>query len=134
MSTQIGQSPVAPGMKSTVFNPDQLIAGILQPVTRDVTITGGAYKRGTVLGKITASGLYTLCVKTASDGSEVPSAILVDDRDASANDVHGSVFLMGEFNANAVIFDASWTKNDLIAALDANKVFLRNPVEAPAIP
>lgn len=134
MSTQVGQSPIAPGMTSSVFNPDQLIAGVLQPVTRDVTITGGTYKRGTVLGKVTASGAYTLSVQTATDGSQNPVAILVDDRDASSGDLVGPVYLLGEFNANAVIFDPSWTLSTLIPAMDVNKVFLRNPVEAPTIP
>ncbi|CAK7026203.1 head decoration protein [Saezia sanguinis] len=134
MSTQYGQNPFRPGMSSSVFNPDQLIAGVLQPVTRDVTITGGVYKRGTVMGKITTSGLYTICKKTATDGSQNPVAILVDDRDASSADVAGSVFLLGEFNANAVTFDALWTLADLTAAMDVNKVFLRDPLQAPVIP
>ena len=53
---QFGQNAFAPGMKSSVFVPDQLIAGTLQLVTDTGTITGGVYKRGTVLGMITASG------------------------------------------------------------------------------
>ena len=66
---QFGQNAFAPGMKSSVFSPDQLIAGTLQLVTDTGTITGGVYKRGTVLGKITASGKYTVSVKTATDGA-----------------------------------------------------------------
>jgi hypothetical protein len=46
-------------MKSALFVPDQLIAGTLQLVTDTGIITGGAYKRGTVLGMVTASGKYT---------------------------------------------------------------------------
>lgn len=133
MSTQIGHNPFLPGSDSMVFNPDQLIAGHLQVVTRDVIVTGGAYKRGTVLGRVTADGKYTLCVKTATDGSENPTAILIDDRDASSGDAEGSVYLMGEFNANAVIFDASWGLTDLTAAMDTHKVFLRAPVKSPVI-
>lgn len=132
MSTQIGHNPFKPSATSVVFNPDLLIGGNLQPVTRDVIVTGGIYKRGTILGKIIASGKYTLCVKGGSDGSELPSAILVDDCDATA-DVNGSVFLMGEFNANAVIFDPSWTVDALIVEMDKHKVFLRDPVKSPVI-
>ncbi|MGD7731261.1 head decoration protein, partial [Escherichia coli] len=107
---QFGQNAFAPGMKSSVFVPDQLIAGTLQLVTDTGTITGGVYKRGTVLGMITASGKYTASVKTATDGSETPAAILVDDVDASTHgDQSGGLYLMGEFNQNHIIFDDSWT-------------------------
>ncbi|HCT9408471.1 TPA: head decoration protein, partial [Raoultella ornithinolytica] len=74
---QYGQNPFAPGMESALFVPDQLIAGTLQLVTDTGIITGGTYKRGTVLGVVTASGKYKLSVKTATDGSEKPAAILV---------------------------------------------------------
>jgi hypothetical protein len=97
---QFGQNQFAPGMKSALFVPDQLIAGTLQLVTDTGIITGGAYKRGTVLGMVTASGKYTLSVKTATDGSEKPAAILVDNVDASTSDQNGGLYLMGEFNQN----------------------------------
>ncbi|HAT1603382.1 TPA: head decoration protein, partial [Raoultella ornithinolytica] len=80
---QFGQNQFAPGMESSLFVPDQLIAGTLQLVTDSGTITGGTFQRGTVLGMITASGKYTQSVKTATDGSETPVAILVDNVDAS---------------------------------------------------
>lgn len=93
---QFGQNAFAPGMKSSAFVPDQLIAGTLQLVTDTGTITGGVYKRGTVLGMITASGKYTVSVKTATDGSETPAAILVDDVDVSTHgDQSGGLYLMG---------------------------------------
>lgn len=77
---QFGQNAFAHGtLKSSVFVPDRLIAGTLQLVTDTRFVTGGVYKRGTVLGMITASGKYTASVKTAADGSETPAAILVDD-------------------------------------------------------
>lgn len=47
---QFGQNAFAPGMKSALFVPDQLVAGTLQLVTDTGIITGGAFKRGTVLG------------------------------------------------------------------------------------
>jgi hypothetical protein len=40
---------VCAGHEEFVFIPDQLVAGTLQLVTDTGTITGGAYKRGTVL-------------------------------------------------------------------------------------
>lgn len=128
---QFGQNPFAPGMKSSLFIPDQLIAGFLQLVTDTVTVTGGAYKRGTVLGIISASGAYTLSVKSAADGSETPLAILVDDVDASSGDQLAGVYLMGEFNQNHVIIDDSWAMADIKTALRPFAIFLKDSLQAP---
>ncbi|MDE9558187.1 head decoration protein, partial [Xenorhabdus bovienii] len=79
--------------------PDQLVAGQLQPVTDTVAIAkSGKLQRGAVLGQITASREYVLSKKEAKDGSQIPSAILVDDVDATENSVMGGVYLMGQFN------------------------------------
>lgn len=128
---QFGTNPFVPGMNSALFVPDQLIAGTLQLVTDSVTITGGPYKRGTILGAITASGKYTHCVKTATDGSETPLAILVDDVDASTSDQTGGVYLMGEFNQNYITVDNSWTIAEMKVALRPLAIFLRGSIPAP---
>lgn len=49
-------------------------------------ISGQNLTAGTVLGKITASGKYTLHNNAASDGSEVAAAVLAYDGDASGGD------------------------------------------------
>ncbi|HDT0812527.1 TPA: head decoration protein [Enterobacter ludwigii] len=127
---QIGNNPWRPGMVQDVYVPDQLVSGPLQLVTDTKTITGGkAYKRGTVLGVVTASGGYQLSVKTATDGSEVPSAILVDDVDATAGDVQGGVYLMGEFNGHRIIIDNSWTVETVAQALRPSSIFIRDVVK-----
>ncbi|MCR1299802.1 head decoration protein [Enterobacter kobei] len=128
---QFGQNAFAPGMKSALFVPDQLVAGTLQLVTDTGIITGGAFKRGTVLGLVAASGKYTQCVKTAEDGSQLPVAILVDDVDASSFDQNGGLYLMGEFNQHRIIFDNSWTTADLKKALRPLDIFLKDSDQAP---
>ncbi|ATF49851.1 head decoration protein [Citrobacter werkmanii] len=128
---QFGQNPFEPGMKSSLFVPDQLVAGTLQLVTDSGIITGGAFKRGTVLGLVSASGKYTQCVKTAEDGSQAPVAILVDDVDASSSDQTGGLYLMGEFNQNRVTIDASWTIVEMKAALRLLAIFLKDSNQAP---
>lgn len=128
---QFGQNPFEPGMKSSLFVPDQLVAGTLQLVTDSGIITGGAFKRGTVLGLVSASRKYTQCVKTAKDGSQAPVAILVDDVDASSSDQTGGLYLMGEFNQNRVTIDASWTIAEMKAALRLLAIFLKDSNQAP---
>lgn len=58
-----------------------------------VVITGGNFKAGTVLGKISASSKYTAHDESASNGAENAVAILGYDVDASAGDANGVVFV-----------------------------------------
>lgn len=129
---QFGQNQFAPGMKSAVFVPDQLVSGPLQLVTDSVTIgISGVLRRGTVLGIITATGLYVPSKKDATDGSEKPSAILVDNVDTTTTVQTGGVYLMGEFNQNRLIFDATWTIAELKAQFRPLAVFLRDSIQSP---
>jgi len=84
------------------FTPDNLVAGDAPVRAEDVTITGGNFPRGTVLGRITATGLLTESATGAGDGSEVPVAILAKDTDASGGDVEAPVYRAGDFNERAL--------------------------------
>ncbi|AJI83874.1 TPA: head decoration protein [Yersinia enterocolitica] len=128
-----GQNAFQPGMRSSLFMPDQLVSGTLQLVTDTGVIAQAAtiHLRGTVLGKITASGEYVKSVKTATDGSEVPVAILVDDVDTTTTSQRGGVYLMGQFNQNRIIHDASWTLAELKTDLRTYSIFLEDSIQAP---
>lgn len=71
------------------------------------------------------SGKYTVSVATATDGSQNPSALLVDQVDPSAGDVNAGLYLTGEFNQTAITFDSSWTVATLAAPLRALSIFLK---------
>ena len=130
---QFGQNQFAPGMQSTAFVPDQLISGPLQIVTDSVTIgVSGVLKRGTVLGMITATGMYIPSKKDATDGSEKPTAILVDDVDTTTASQTGGIYLMGEFNQHRLIFDSTWTVTELKSAFRPLAIFLRDSIQAPS--
>ncbi|WHU82984.1 head decoration protein [Pantoea agglomerans pv. betae] len=131
---QFGQNTWGASFRQDTFIPDQLIAGPLQLVTQAVKIATGEtakYVRGTLLGKIAASGEYTLCVKTAEDGSQTPCAILVDNVDATADVVTASVYVMGEFNISRITADVSWEPADLRDALRPYALFLKDVNSAP---
>lgn len=129
---QFGQNQFAPGMESSLFVPDQLVSGPLQLVTDSVTIgVSGALKRGTVLGMVTATGAYIPSKKDATDGSEKPSAILVDNVDTTTTVQTGGVYLMGEFNQHRLIFDATWTIAELKGQFRPLAIFLRDSIQAP---
>jgi hypothetical protein len=76
------------------------------------------------------SGSYTESVATAVDGSQNPAAILVDNIDVTAGDLNGGLYLMGEFNGNALTFDGSWTLATLTPPLRALSLFIKTAVSA----
>jgi hypothetical protein len=117
---------ILPASQQVVFVPDQLIAGNLKLVTSTVTFAAGnTLVRGQVVGQVTASGDYIPSVATATDGSQVPCGIVVDAVDASAAAAQGAIYEMGEFNANYMTFDTSWTLAALSRALRQFSIFVK---------
>ena len=99
---------------------DELIGGAYPHVlTGGVIIASGAgvLKRGTVLGQETASGKYKTADSTKDDGSQVGSAVLMHDVDATSTDVKTEAYISGMFNKEKLIFggsdDASKQENNL---------------------
>lgn len=130
-STQQGNSPFQPGVAQDVFVPDQLVGGDLKIVSRQRQIMGGAiFKRGTVLGLITASGIFTIATAAANDGSQTPVEILADDVDTTAGAVGGGTYVMGEFNERAVILGAGITLDAARAALELKNIYLKSSVSS----
>lgn len=125
--TNIYENPQTPGIAAEVFVPDQLFAGPFQVVSHQITVASGAgvLTRGTVLGRITASGKYIKSVASANDGSQTPVAILADAVDATSADALGGCYLSGEFNGNALVYDASWTVATLQPALRPYSIFVK---------
>ncbi len=96
------------GVVETTQNKTTLIAqNNYGPVLQKVTLTGGPYLRGQVLGVITATGKYSVYNNAALDGTEVAKAILWDDADGSLADVQAVVCLIGVMReANLIGLDA----------------------------
>lgn len=128
--TTVGDNPQTPGVSAATYIPDQLIAGGKNLVTDSVTIGAGLLQRGAVLGQITTSGNYILSVKTANDGSQIPSAVLADYADASGGAVTAPVYLAAEVNANALVYDGSWTVAALKLAMRQFSLFVKSAMSA----
>lgn len=115
------------------FNTTALRAGDFPMLSRPVTIlagsntTGTPLPRGTVLGVITASGKYTKSLSAASDGSQVPKAILAEDIDAGAADTVGPAYFTGEFADFRMTFGTGHTAATVDAAFAASgqPIFIR---------
>lgn len=98
------------------FNPTSLLVSG-DAHSRPVTILSGQnLKRGAVVGRITASDKYTLCVAGASDGSQVPAAVVAGDVDASSADTTAPAYFEAEVIGEQLVLDASWTLDTLDAA------------------
>ena len=86
----------------------------------------GTIASGTVLGKVTASGKYVVSKQAATDGSEVPAAIMWADKVATAaGDVKSIVLFRGpaSVSAGGLVLDATYNdatkKAAAYAALEA---------------
>lgn len=69
-------------------------------------------KRGTVMGKITASGKYVTSLSASSDGSQIATTILAEDAvndTALPVDIKAVIYKKGTFNSLGVVFGTGQT-------------------------
>lgn len=76
------------------------------------------------------TGQWVMAVGSALDGSQNPSAVLADDSDPTAGAVMGGLYLMGEFNINAMTFGPGISILAAKAALRPLGIFLKTSVSA----
>ena len=101
-----------------------LIWETLRDYTREtVTIAAGAGKLapGTVLGRITTGGKYTVLTPGASNGSQAAAGLIWDHADATDADAPAVVILRGPAIANRheIIFPEGMTEPQITAATTA---------------
>ena len=89
------------------------------------------YAVGTILGKVTATGKYKICVQNAADGSQTPAAIVLEDKSvAVTTDTKVLVMTRGPalVSKGALLLDASFgtdpQKQTAYDALDAKGILL----------
>ncbi len=86
------------------------VSGDKKIITAGVVIESGqTIAQYQLLGRVTASQEYKICVKTAGDGSEVPKRISTMPANASGGAVECGVYCEIECNPAQVVLDASWT-------------------------
>lgn len=107
---------------------DDLIAGNKPEIATNagVLITGQNIVRGTVVGRITATGLLTECDSAATDGSQLPLGILAHDVDATASDKQCQFYVAGVFRKSVIVWHASFA-TDIArdAAFDRTAIVVR---------
>lgn len=109
------------------FTPEQLFAGSADIVTQAVTVLSGQnLTQYSVVGRVSATGKIKLSATTANDGSQVPIGILVNAVDASGGDKAGTIYIGGDFNRAALVWDASYdTDAKKAAAFDNTNITTR---------
>jgi hypothetical protein len=125
--------------QGNVFDPtgDQLGVATMGTAFTDSQInftitTGGSPAAGDqfVLTAARGTGNYVLATASATDGSQIPVAILANTTDPTGGPVTAGVYLMGEFNVNAMTFGAGITVAGAKAALRQFDIFLKSSVSA----
>jgi hypothetical protein len=109
------------------FDYDKLFAGDAE-VVREKAVAGAAMVRGTVVGKITASGKVIAADSAAVDGSKEPYGILADD--VAADGDPAVLYMTGEFNEDALTFGGADTADTHRLALRKIGIFLKQNQEA----
>jgi hypothetical protein len=79
-----------------------------------------------VIAAAGGNGAYKLASASAVDGSEVPVAILADYCDPTGGNVVGGIYVMGEFNVNALTFGPGINPAAAKAAMRPLGIFLKN--------
>lgn len=97
------------------------------PTHRNVTLLdqNADLPRGAVLGRITASGKWTLSASASSDGSQIPRGILAFDVPDPGADALVSVYDQGSFVAEKLTFGAGHSAATVEAALAAASINIR---------
>jgi hypothetical protein len=81
-------------------------------------------------GNTEPSLIYRQCIASAVDGSQTPSAILVDYTDPTGGNVNAGVYLQGEFNGNALVLDPSLNLAAVKFALRPLGLFIKSSIPA----
>jgi hypothetical protein len=115
------------------FNPHDLIAGDFPLKTEAITLAKGQnLKRGSVLGRIKASGKFVLSRKTddkaaeVSDGSETPLRILGEDVDATDKDQVTVAYRTGSFLKQGLTLHESHGFADIKYDLETRSIFIED--------
>ena len=113
-----------------VYTPDQLVIEGANGYKGVIASGSGVLARGTVLGKITASGKFTKATAAAADGSQIADVILADDVDATAADAEAVVYSEGRFAQAHIILGAGLTLAAVHPILRTKDIHLESTIPA----
>lgn len=114
------------------YQPQDLIAGDFDLLSETIVIESGQkLKRGTLLGKKSATEKYVLSAKLTgddkpiSDGSEIPYRILAEDIDASSGDKLSIAYQTGSFFRGGITFGKGHTIASVKPILEPISIYIK---------
>lgn len=112
------------------YTPDALLAGCADDLVgrKVIIVSGQNLARGAVIGKITASGKYTLSLAASSDGSQTPDLILAEPTDASAADTSALAYSRGDFTTQALTIGTGHTAASILEGLRTKGIVLLSAI------
>lgn len=115
------------GSATESFQDDSLVLGGLIDFGNGTLASGQNLTRGTVIGRISATGILTQSVQTATDGSEVPVGAMVHSVDATSAATDCQFVRGGWLNKDLLTWDATWTTALQPSAFDGTPIRLVTP-------
>tara|TARA_R100000306_G_C4329262_1_gene119363 strand:- start:245 stop:613 length:369 start_codon:yes stop_codon:yes gene_type:complete len=120
-------SDIYAGSSYVPYQPAPFILGGLVAFDSGTLASGQNLVRGTVIGRVSASGELVESVQTASDGSQNPVGVLNHDADATSGAMNVVYAKGGDLDKTQVLFDASWSAIEQLAAFDGTPISLVTP-------
>lgn len=115
-----------PSLAEQAVQEDKEILASYSPSPRieGVTVLGGTavLPSGTILGRVTASGKYIVCLDTPTDGSENGVGILRSMVDATVDDRPGEMITFGHLKLDEIEEPTNGTLAEVIAEAILNGV------------
>ncbi len=110
---------------SETWTPDDLIAGSYPAENQsEVIASGETIVRGSVLGRVTASGKLKVSLSAANDGSQTPRFIAAYDLGVLSADTEAQVYKAGTFRVSKLTLGTGHTAASVRAALDGTPIIL----------
>lgn len=120
-------SDIYAGSSYVPYQPAPFILGGLVAFDSGTLASGQNLVRGTVIGRVSASGELVESVQTATDGSQNPVGVLNHDADATSAAMNVVYAKGGDLDKTQVLFDASWSAIEQLAAFDGTPISFVTP-------
>lgn len=115
------------GSSYVPYQPAPFILGGLVAFDSGTLASGQNLERGTVIGRVAASGDLVESEQNATNGSQTPVGVLNHDADATGGAMHVVFATGGDLDKNQVKFHTSWSAIQQLAAFDRTPIALVTP-------
>lgn len=120
-------SDIYAGSSFVPYQPAPFILGGLVAFDSGTLASGQNLERGTVIGRVSATGNLVESEQDATDGSQIPVGVLNHDADATSAAMNVVYAKGGDLDKTQVSFHSSWSAIEQLAAFDGTAISLVTP-------